>query len=215
MKRHVAIAVLIASMVPVVGTAIDAQSGQQARARRYLIMKQSDTVSVEQFTRTPTRLSGDMRVQGHRITYTARLGPRSSMPRMDINVAAKGTDPASGVSITSAGRQSVVRTTAPRDSLVGNFAIDAIPYVNPSIAMLEQVVMRARGAAGARVEVPLLVIGGRAQVVNAVVTRAAADSAIVTLGNTTLRLAVDREGRITGGSNPAQRVTILRLDGAR
>ena len=111
MKRHVAIAVLLASMAPVVGTALTAQSGQQSQARRYIIMKQNDTVSVEQFTRTATRLSGDMNVQGHQIAYTARLGQRAAMTGMDINVAAHGDDPASRVTISRAGTQSEVRVT--------------------------------------------------------------------------------------------------------
>ena len=85
-----------------------------------------------------------------------------------------------------------------------------IPYLNLSIAFLEQATRRAAASTGADILlVPFFNLGG-GQTVEGSVHRLGADSAIVALGAVEFRLWVDQGGRILGGSLPAQGLRIVR-----
>src|SRR5262249_54253748 len=86
----------------------------------------------------------------------------------------------------------------------------AMPYVNPSFALLEQALIRAKSLGGAKVELPLLNVSG-GQPIPTTVTWSGMDSAVVTMAGSQVRLAVDGEGRIRGGQIVAQRLTIERV----
>lgn len=86
----------------------------------------------------------------------------------------------------------------------------ALPFLNPSFVLVEQVIRRAVVLGGARVTLPLFVVtGGRT--LDCDVVRVGADSVSVMLGGTDMRFAVDAAGGIRGGIIPSQGLTVLRV----
>lgn len=89
----------------------------------------------------------------------------------------------------------------------------AVPYVNPSFAMIEQALFRARAMGGAADTVPLFMVSG-GQTVPATVSWVGADSAVITIGGAAIRAAVANDGSLLGAVIPVQRVTVVREAGA-
>lgn len=188
----------------------------------FAVLLGSDTIATERFTRSDDRLEGELTPRGPlaaqqpAFRYDAALRHDASVARFVLtpfgaNAGAEGAGTQSatfqGDSMFLVRGADSVRRATPRGTL---------PYVNPSPALLEQIVRRARALGGnpggAPVQVPVL--AGGAQSTPATVTFASADSARVDLANTDVRLRVDGAGAVLGGSVPAQGVTIVRAASA-
>ncbi len=89
---------------------------------------------------------------------------------------------------------------------------DALPYINPSFALIEQVVRRARAMGGAVDTVPMFMVSG-GQTIPAVVTRVDADSVTIRIATSEMRAAVGPDGALLGAVIPVQHVTVVRLAG--
>jgi hypothetical protein len=177
-------------------------------------------VAVEQFTRTPTGVDaelhvrrGDLRVRhaigyasnGRRIAsyntaFFAAGSARSAEPTQRYAFKFEGDTMVATVSGQSAVQRSVVRS-------------GSLPWMNPSVLLLEEVTRRARTAGGARVEVPMINFTGDGPltIVAATVGR---DTIALTFPDVVFRLAVDARGRILGGRVPSQGVVITRTRAA-
>ncbi len=85
-----------------------------------------------------------------------------------------------------------------------------LPWLNPSMALVEQIVRRARALGSASVQVPMIDLSS-GQKFTVAVERNGPDSAIVRLPTAEMRLAIAADGRVVGGVVPAQRVRITRV----
>jgi dienelactone hydrolase len=178
-----------------------------------------DTIVSEVVERTATRLDVDMmdKLSGARFRYGMTLTPDGRVPAMTnafYRIAQGDTVPFQSAEFEFHG-DSVRVVISGNVSRVENLTTQAgaIPYVNPSAAMLEQVLRRAR-AMGQRVDtVPIFAVtGGRTVPVQ--VTWVGKDSAVMQLATVEMRAAVAPDGGLLGLAIPAQSAHVIRLDGA-
>jgi len=183
----------------------------------FVIRRGGDTLFVERFSRTRDLLSGDIDARGQgSIEYQASLDhPAETVSRIVAGIVPAGTPAGTATRRATAnfrGDSVIVENVVGDSTRTDRYATraGAIPYINPSMALAEQMVRRARVVGGTQVELPVFVAGTGGQTVTASVTFAGADSAQVNLAGTTLRFAVDREGRLLGGLVPEQGLTVSR-----
>ena len=86
----------------------------------------------------------------------------------------------------------------------------ALPYINPSFALVEVFLRRARTLGANASEIPAFMVNG-GQTVPVSIATLGADSAVLTMGGGEMRFRVDAQGRIVGGAIPAQKATIDRV----
>jgi len=196
-------------------------TGAAQEAGGFSILRGSDTVAVEDYSRGPVELTGMLvrgsgSAAGDRVRYHAVLVEDESAPLIELSVwrredperaSARQTsrlifrdDSVAVDDMTGSGLRTMVMPTqrAP------------IPYLNLSIAFLELATRRAAAAGGGdSIPMPFFNLGGGQTVVGSV-RRLGSDSALVVLGTVEFRLQVDRSGRILGGTPPAQGLRIVR-----
>ena len=212
--KHVANAILVLLMA--IGTTAGAQG---AAPYTFRMLLGRDTVSSEVVQRTAARLEVDLidksaRARWH---YGLTLAPDGHVPEMTnafFRLAKDDTAPLQRAELTFTG-DSVTVAISGNVSRVEHLATQAgvVPYINPSFAMVEQAIRRARAMGGAVDTVPLFVVSG-GQTVPAVIARNGADSVVVHIGTAAIRAAVDPDGRLLGAVIPVQGVTVIRLAGA-
>lgn len=182
-----------------------------------ILLAGTDTFAIERITRGATRLDSELlvRVAGVRMSLGVELAPSGGATHFRMALRHATSDSASPPM-----QSAVVRFT--RDSAIAELSSgsgvvtqrfatspDVVPFLNPSMALLELVIARARAVGGDSVEVPVWnAQGGRTT--PATVVRVGADSVLVRLG-AAMRLAIDDDGRIAGGVIPAQSVRIVRV----
>jgi uncharacterized protein len=185
-----------------------------AQTAQFVLRSGADTLSIERFTRSRDRLEGTLLLKptGSRVAYKLVLAPDAtvSLATMDMGRAsdAQGAAPEHHAELSFQG-DSVVVSTTPGGVLRIATERGAIPYVNPSMAMIEQVVRRARTKGGDSVRVDLFAIAG-GRTIETRVNRLGADSVVVGVGGIEMRLAVNAAGDILGGTIPVQHLQILR-----
>ncbi len=178
-----------------------------------------DTLSSEVVQRTPSRLDVDMidKTTGAHWQYGMTLAPDgrvSAMSNAYYRLAKSDTVPFQRADVAFEG-DSVTVTVSGNVSRFAHLATQAgaVPYINPSFAMIEQVLRRARAMGGAVDTVPLfMLVGG--QTVPAIVERQGTDSAVVRIGMAAMHAAVGPDGELLGLVIPVQQVRVIRLEGA-
>jgi dienelactone hydrolase len=194
-------------------------AGQDAT---FVLRTGSDTVSIERFSRGPDRLTAELllKTASIRLKFSAEVKADGTVPRF-TNAVWLGADSAQAparqsavfdfvgdsviITITGAGQQTQRLATK----------AGALPYVNPSFALMELAIARARaiGSAGGG-EVPMFLVGG-GQTLPLTVKQIGTDSASVMMAGGETRVRIDEQGRILGGSIVAQNTTIERVAGDR
>lgn len=217
--RKLSVAALLATVaVAAPGRPLAAQQGAPP-GDVFILVTGNDTVAVERYTRTPATLQSELLVKqaGGRIAITADLAPAGGATRFRMAYRQATADAASPplqsldarmstdsviADISGGGRTATQRfASRPR----------AVPFLNPSMALLELVVRQARAAGGDSVSVPVWNAQG-GTTISVPVVRAGSDSVVVTLG-AQMRLAVSGDGDILGGVIPAQNLRIVRVRG--
>ncbi|GMV10615.1 MAG: hypothetical protein AMXMBFR55_23490 [Gemmatimonadota bacterium] len=185
-----------------------------------LLLSASDTISVERFSRTPTRFESEMliRAANARFTLGVDLAPDGAALALQNAYRQGAADPASAPLQSAVARftgDSVIidvsgggRTSTQR---FGTRA-GAVPFLNPSFALVELMIARARAIGGDSVGVPVWNLQG-GTTASATVIRRGGDSVVVLIGAVPAHLAVNAAGDITGGSVPAQGLRIVRVRG--
>jgi dienelactone hydrolase len=204
----------VAALLALASTA--AAAAQTPERGDWVIRRGGDTIATETYTRTPQRLQAElaMRMPVLRQRMDAELAPDATTPRMSFAVlpgrAGEAAPVASGT-VAFRGDSAVVEVAGPGSAPVQRFAPGqgALPYVNLSVAVLEQVVRRARAAGGREARIPMLNLAG-GNTFTATVAFPAADSAVVSVGPVVLRFAADASGRLLGGCVPSQGITMER-----
>jgi hypothetical protein len=206
MKKHILAAASLAVF------AIAPRTGAQlATTSTYVVTRGADTVAIERVTRTGSSLVGDLRLpQGERSMhahYTVALRPDGGAARVDVidDVPNFFT----GILVfDGAGMSAAQREVGALNDRVAMAPPGTYPTVGTSIALMEQVVRATHPAVGATVRAGVVNIrnGNRAAME---ISRVSADSVFISCDGCmragaveTLHLAIDKEGGITGGTNP-------------
>ena len=165
-----------------------------------------DTIGVERATFGAQRIDGELvdRVRGMRIVYASTLDTQGNATGIDLRVYRPASD-------TTVKQHAVIELHGDTAvaTIVGAPAPQrlrttpgALPYVNPSVALLQPLVARTRGASAA-VDVPLFqTVGG--MTVPATVTWVSRDSATISIGGVAGYLRVDSAGVVREFGVPAQ-----------
>lgn len=206
---------LLLGLLLLIGTVVP--SGAGAQAADFALLRGADTVATEHVARGAGRLHGELSVGSQaRITYEAALEPSGTVPRLEFVVYPAGGAAVRGT-VDFHGDSARVRVEGPGVPPEQHFALGAgaLPYLNLSMGLLEQLVRRARVTGGSTVSIPMLSVeSGRA--FTARVDLPAPDAAVVTLPpGVELRLRVDERGRLLGGTVPAQGLVIARAGEGR
>jgi len=194
-------------------------SPARAQGDMLVVLRGPDTIAVEQFRRTPGRLDIELvdRSSKARFSMALTLTPTAHVTRLENQYrradAAPDTRPLQAAVLLFAGDSVIAEITsqdgATRTQRLGTRA-GAIPYVNPSFAILELAVTRLQQSALDSLRLPVFMVAG-GSTLSTVIRRTAADSVVFSFApGLDARLAVDRDGRILGGSIPAQGLTIVR-----
>ena len=202
-------------LVAVVGVAPQARA--QTETGRFVSVNGGDTLTHEEFTRTPTSLVGRfVRANGSVTTYNARLRPNGTIDRLEFVIGPKdgtleGTPDGAPVttSVQQRGDSIVIQQGSLTQVIAGR---DVVPTLGFAFAFFEQGIRRGRTVGGPAASLGWMRIGQPSTVVNAVLTRPAADSAILTVNKTQVfQFRVDANGRILHGRNPENGVEVFRV----
>jgi hypothetical protein len=186
----------------------------------FVIRHASDTVAVEHFSRTATTLEGTLAMWDRKGTaqlYQAVVAPDASVALIEVTVQERPDSGQKRGRVLQRARVIFKADSAAVDDVTNHglqtrlFGTErgAVPYLNLSFALLEQVVRRSR-AADAAGRVPLFNLGG-GQTLDAKLSPIGADSLALAIGSVEFHLRVDPAGRVLGGRIPAQGVVVDRL----
>ncbi|HEX4931784.1 MAG TPA: alpha/beta fold hydrolase, partial [Gemmatimonadaceae bacterium] len=211
--RTAALALALAAATNV--TRVTAQAPAQGDV--LLLLRGNDTISIERVQRTRERLESELLLKGAnaRIRTRVDLDAEGRATRLSNEARMATADPA-GPAMQQAearftGDSVIVDLTGGGRTVTQRFATQrgAVPFLNPSFAMVELIIQRARAIGGDSVEVPVWNLQGGTTAMSRVVRRGR-DSVVVYLGNLPAHLAVDGAGAILGGTVPAQGIAIVR-----
>jgi hypothetical protein len=196
---------------------LPSQLGAQALADSgtFVVLHARDTVAVEQFTRTPTKLEGTLAIHASKGTserWSAVVAPDATLPMIEVAVHEAPSGVGMKERISQRARVIFKEDSAAVDVLGGDgiqtrlFATKrgAVPYLNLSFALLEQAVRRAY-ATPERSQVSFFNLGG-GQTVSATLTPLGTDSLQLDIGSVRYHLRVAKDGRLLGARIPAQDV---------
>lgn len=197
--------------------AIPAAARAQDRGA-FVVTQGRDSILVERFTRTADSVSAVADLVGRaRMIYSLRTAADASVSAIELRLWPQGTPesapPAQAGHVVFAGDSAVATLQANGASQVrtAHGTRGALPMLNPSALMMEQMLMRARAVSPRdSVSVPVLVLGAT-QPFQARVKWVGADSAVLWLGPVDVHAHVDAAGRILGASVPSQNLGIQRV----
>ncbi|MCC6931065.1 MAG: alpha/beta fold hydrolase [Gemmatimonadaceae bacterium] len=217
-----AVAIAVVALAAVASPGVS-RAGAQAPARgeALLLIRGSDTISVERLRRTRERLESELLLKGANMRIHIRVDTDAEGRATHLSNAARlatadvNSPPMQQGEVRFTGDSVIADLTGGGRTVTQRFATKpgAIPYLNPSFAMVELIVQRARAMGGDSVEVPVWNLQGGTTAMTRVARRGR-DTVVVSLGGLPVYLAVDATGSITGGSIPAQGVTIARTRAA-
>jgi len=185
-----------------------------------ILISGDDTVAVERVHRVAGRLDGELLIKAAnaRFTYSVEVDAEGGATRLYNAYRHASSDTASEpvqrAIVHFTGDSAIAEISGGGRSVTQRFATSraVVPFVNPSFAMVELMLQRARRIGGDSVEVPIWAIQGGTTMQAQVVWRGS-DSVVVTIGGMPVHLAVDTAGQIMGGSIPAQGVRLARVRG--
>lgn len=207
---------LLAAALAATAASCGAQSPEQGV---FVTTIGADTVLVERFSRTRDSLSGTIAARPpgggnvQQMQYAALLAPQGLVTGIGVGASAAGAPPQVmrvSFGIDSAGTFALMHAAADAAPVRIRTAAGVIPVINISIALLEQVVRRARNIPGDTVTVPILTVDD-AQTTGSVVAFVAPDSAEVATRTERLRLRIDAAGRILGAADAARGIRVERV----
>jgi len=209
------VALVILSLA--IPSVLAAQSGQ------FLVRLGTDTLAIEQYTRTPDRLQGEQVLRSprtvHRL-YSATFGPGGAIARFELvthNVSG-APGPAETRATAEFTGDSAVVTVPRRDSTVTlrvKAGPGAVPFVGQGFGLIEEVARRAKASGSTRYTTTMLPLGDTAPL-EVTVTARGPDSLTLVLGAIgPLRARVDAQGALLGlsGIGSTMQVTVERTHG--
>jgi len=182
---------------------------------KFILLRNTDTVVVERYTRAGESLTGEMVIPGQtRITYAASMN--SDMTVRELRVARYDLTSADTTARDRATMKFVgdsvivepvgvpaIRSAVPRGTL---------PYINPSPVFMELALRRARTIGGTSVGIPIIAVGSpTAETAMMTITYPSVGLANASIAGVSLDFSLDAQGRLVGGSVASQGVTIERV----
>jgi hypothetical protein len=182
----------------------------------FVVTAHADTIALERFERTGDKFSGTLvfRLAGLRIDYALTLAPDGRVLRMENAARPAGADvltPPSQSAVIDWVADSVIAEVRPGGVQRLKSRAGSLPYLNPSIALLELLVQRSRAGTPPLDSVPVFTVAG-GRTLMASVRQVSADSVIVGFGPVEFRLRVRAGGEILSGGVPSQGVAFHRVD---
>lgn len=184
----------------------------------FALLRDGDTLALERFGRSGDTLRGEILdvANGNRMTYKAAVEADERVTWLQFALHGPGSDSAAGVGTVRVHGDSIVAERQEAGSSVTQRI--AAPkgtslYLNPSMALMEQVLRRAKALGGQRPQLPVFTISTQAdaRVDRPTVTWVGTDSAeIARSRDNRVRVAIGENSRILGGFN-ADQVQIRRL----
>lgn len=203
-------------------SALPQRAEAQGAERRDLLilLAGNDTVSVERFSRTASRLDVELVVRpaNARFTLGVDVAADGAAARLQNAYRQASADvaspPAQSAEVRFTGDSVIVDVSGGGRTATQRFATieGAVPFLNPSFALVELMILRARALGGDSVAVPIWNLQGGTTAMATVIKRGS-DSVVVMLGSVPAHLAVNAAGEITGGAVPAQGLRIVRTRG--
>ncbi|MEO6445601.1 MAG: alpha/beta fold hydrolase [Gemmatimonadaceae bacterium] len=193
----------------------------QAPARDLLVLlRGTDTIAVERFVRTASRLDGEMllKAANARFTFSVDVAADGGAVRLENAFRQATADvtssPMQSAVVRFTGDSAIVDLTGGAGTMTQRFGTrpGAVPFLNPSFSLVELILQRARRIGGDSVQVPVWSLQGGATFPVPVRWKGR-DSVLITIGNVDTRLAVNARGDITGGIVPSQGLRLLRVRG--
>ncbi len=181
----------------------------------FVIRSGDDTLVVERFLRTDHTVAGRVTAKGQpEFRYSASLGSDGSVDSMNIEVYAPGADadakPLQEARVTMRGDSVIIRNNGGSRGFASQPGV--MPLLNNSYALTELYTEQAR-AHGDSADIPGFALSGGVTL-QVAVRPLSADSLLLTVAGQVNRLHVDATGHILGGTMPAARLEISRVDGA-
>jgi hypothetical protein len=211
------LAFLPASMALILSPPVVLAAQTSVDSGGFVVRHRRDTVAIERFTRTATRLEGTLTLRNQKATterYSAVVAPDGTLPLIEVTIL-EGADTVKA-RIVQRARVIFKEDSAAVDE-VGDAGLvtrvfgtedGAVPYLNLSFALLEQAVRRARAANGGS-RVPFFNLGG-GQTLVARISPLAGDSLRLDIGDTRIHLRFDGDGRLLGARIPVQNLVAER-----
>jgi uncharacterized protein len=192
----------------------------QVRSDAYVLMLGQDTFAVENFTRSADRIEGELVGAAiGRVVYTAILGPDELFTSINLKAWLPNADPASApmqeAELAVQGDSVIAVMTGGAGSVTQRLASQAgaLLYLNPSYAMMEQLLRRVEHLGSETGTLPMFMAQGGI-LLEATVTRPAPDSAVISIAGQQTRVRVRADGRMTGGALAAQNLSFTLVEGA-
>jgi hypothetical protein len=188
---------------------------QQAPETGTFVYTQGGTeVLTEKYTRSAAALDGDIRVaNGQRISYSGKIA-NGIVTEMTLRAYAPEdtAKPAQVAVFRFSGDSMTLETTRNGAAVNERRAVPrgSIPLINPSVAMMQDIVLKAKATNPAGGTVSVILLSAPQQVVDVPVTIKGTTEATVMLGETALAFKMDPRGRLMSGEVPSQGVTITR-----
>lgn len=178
----------------------------------FAVLAGQDTLAFETVVRHGARLEGDLRLlrpQPAAIQYVLLTHPDGTADALQTTQIAGQVASRGGITFTGDTAVLVMEAPGLASPRVDRIATPrgALPFINLSAGILEQIFRRARLAGGDVVTIPLV---AGPQVLPGTVRFIGSDSAVLDL-NVVLRAAITRDGRLQGAVVPAQNVRFVRL----
>ena len=189
-----------------------------AQEAMFILRAGKDTISLERFTVTATRIESEILLKPNavRLRFSGAIGADGLIGSLENNFW-MGTDSATApsrqravITLTGDSAFAAIGGGGPtRTERLGTKA-GALPYINPSFALLEVFLRRAKTLGTNPAEVSAFMVNG-GQTFPVSIARLGADSMLLTMAGGAMRLRVDGGGRILGGAIPAQTTTLERV----
>lgn len=209
----------IAATTLLLGFPVDAAAQAVPDSGAFVVWHGQDTVAIERFSRTATRLEGTLALRNPQRTserYSAVVAPDATLPLIEVTVREGVDSGGAKAKIVQRARVIFKEDSAAVDEMGGSgiqtrvFGTEAgaVPYLNLSFALLEQAVRRARAGNGGS-QVAFFNLGG-GQTLIARLSPLGMDSLRLDIGDTRIHLRMDGTGRLLGGRIPVQNVVAER-----
>lgn len=194
-------------------------TAQAVRTDALVLVIGADTFAVENVTRTAGGMEAELAGPAiGRMLWTVTVLPDGSVPELVLRAwppGRTGDDAAvQDVRFTLEGDSAVVEITGAAGARTVRTATrpGAIPYINPSFALLEPVLARARAQGGESAAVPLFFLQG-GQTMDAHVTWVGPDSATIAIAGSVMHVGLEPDGSIRSAGVPAQALSVTRAPG--
>lgn len=187
--------------------------------REFALTRAADTLAVERYVDLDGTIHGELidAESGDRVRYSATTGAGALITRLELEAYRPGDlSPEERLILTLEGDTLTVEAheNGAVDRRATRVPQGTLLYLNPSVALLEQMLRRSRAVGGTRVNMAVLTVaaGEAPQLVWPTITWLEGDSVqIFVAEDSQIHAEVGADGLIRSGVNPPQNVRLERI----